>query len=60
MGTISSNMELPAPPPGAPGMFRCAKDQLIADLFTEAGFKNVTQEEVAGKLNCKTVDVTGI
>jgi ubiquinone/menaquinone biosynthesis C-methylase UbiE len=33
MGTINRNMELPPPPPGSPGMFRCAKDGLIADLF---------------------------
>ncbi|MFI5237708.1 MAG: class I SAM-dependent methyltransferase, partial [Ignavibacteriales bacterium] len=30
MGTISKNMDLPAPPPGSPGMFRCAKDGLIS------------------------------
>jgi ubiquinone/menaquinone biosynthesis C-methylase UbiE len=52
MGTIHKNMELPAPPPGAPGMFRCAKDGLISDLFSQAGLKNISQKEVAGKLNC--------
>jgi SAM-dependent methyltransferase len=57
MSTINKNMNLPAPPPGAPGMFRCAKDGLIADLFAQAGLKNIAQEEVAGKLNCKTADV---
>jgi len=56
MSTINKNMELPAPPPGAPGMFRCAKDGLIADLFSQAGLKNITQEEIAGKLNCYTTD----
>jgi ubiquinone/menaquinone biosynthesis C-methylase UbiE len=57
MGTINRNMELPPPPPGAPGMFRCAKDDLIADLFAQAGLKNISQKEIAGKLNCKTTDV---
>ncbi|UEG49534.1 class I SAM-dependent methyltransferase [Ferruginibacter lapsinanis] len=56
MGTINRNMELSPPPPGAPGMFRCAKDGLIADLFAQAGLKNISQTEVAGKLNCKTAD----
>lgn len=56
MGTINRNMELPAPPPGSPGIFRCAKDGFIADLFQQAGLKNISQTEVAGKLNCKTVD----
>lgn len=57
MGTINKNMELPAPPPGAPGMFRCAKDGLMSDLFTQAGLKNISVKEVAGKLNSKTTDV---
>jgi len=57
MGTINKNMELPVPPPGAPGMFRCAQDGLIADLFRQAGLKNIAVQEVTGKLNCKTVPV---
>lgn len=57
MSTINKNMELPPPPPGSPGMFRCAKDGLISDLFKQAGLKNITQNAIAGKLNCKTVDV---
>lgn len=56
MGTINRNMELPPPPPGAPGMFRCAKDNFIADLFRQAGLVNVSEKEVRGKLNCQTVD----
>lgn len=57
MGAISKNMELPTSPPGSPGMFRCAKEGLITDLFSQAGLKNVSQIEVSGKLNCKTIDV---
>jgi ubiquinone/menaquinone biosynthesis C-methylase UbiE len=56
MGTINKNMNLPVPPPNAPGMFRCAKDGLIKDLFLQEGLKNVAQKEVAGKLNAKTTD----
>ena len=37
-------------------MFRCAKDGLIADLFAQAGLKNILQSEIAGKLNCQTTD----
>ncbi len=57
MSTINKNMELPSPPPGSPGMFRCAKDGLISGLFAQAGLKNVIQKEVPSKLNCKTADV---
>ncbi|WP_316636438.1 methyltransferase domain-containing protein [uncultured Flavobacterium sp.] len=56
MGTINRNLELAPPPAGSPGMFRCAKDGLISDIFLEAGLKNISQVEVAGKLNCKTID----
>jgi ubiquinone/menaquinone biosynthesis C-methylase UbiE len=57
MGTINKNMELPAPPPGSPGMFRCAKEGFMADLFAQAGLKNISVKEVSGKINCKTTDV---
>lgn len=56
MGTINRNMELPPPPPGSPGMFRCAKPGLIKELFEKAGLKNVTEKEVASKLNSGTVE----
>ena len=56
-GTINKNMDLPAPPPDAPGMFRCAKSGLIQDLFRQAGLKNTSETEVAGKLNSGTADV---
>lgn len=57
MGTINRNMELPAPPQGSPGIFRCAKDGLMSDLFLQAGLKNISKTEITGKLNCKTTDV---
>lgn len=57
MGTINKNMDLPAPPPGSPGMFRCAKDGFISDLFLQAGLKNSYQSEISGQLNCKTTDI---
>lgn len=56
MGTINKNMELPVPLPGAPGMFRCAEDGFLSDLFIQAGFKNISQKEISGLLNCQTTD----
>jgi ubiquinone/menaquinone biosynthesis C-methylase UbiE len=56
MGTINKNMELPPPPPGAPGMFRCAKPGLMREIFDKAGFKNMTEKEVFSKLNSGTVE----
>ena len=56
MGTINKNMELPPPPPGAPGMFRCAKSGFLKDMFEQAGLKNTSEKEVTGKLKCKTAE----
>jgi SAM-dependent methyltransferase len=57
MGTISRNMELPPLPLGAPGMFRCATDGFMVELFSKAGLKNIYQNIIPGKLNSKTTDV---
>ena len=55
-GTISKNMQIPPPPPGAPGMFRCAKPGLIQDMFRQAGLKNTFEKEVTGLLKCENAD----
>ena len=51
MSTLNKNMQLPAPPPGAPGMFRCGNPGFLADLFKQAGLKNVSEKEITGKVN---------
>ncbi|MBI1343479.1 MAG: methyltransferase domain-containing protein [Terrimonas sp.] len=56
-GTINRNMQLTPPPPEAPGMFRCAKNGMILDIFKKAGLSNITETEVAGLLKCGTADV---
>lgn len=53
-GTINRNMDIPAPPPGAPGMFRCAEKGFMGSLFQNAGFGNITEEEIAVVLKCGT------
>jgi len=57
MGTINKHIEVAPPPPGSPGMFRCASDGFIADIFQGEGLKNVSQKEVASTLNSKTAEV---
>lgn len=57
MSTINKNMELPPPPAGAPGMFRCAANGFIADLFRQAGLKNIIEKEVNGSLHSGTAEV---
>ncbi len=56
MDAIGRNVELPAPPLGAPGMFRCAGDGFMTDLFAQAGLHRVSAKPVRGKLNAGTAD----
>ncbi len=56
MGTINKNMELPAPQPGAPGMFRCCKPGLMKEIFENAGLKNIKEKEIPTTLNSGTID----
>jgi len=56
MRNINKHMEVPTPPPGAPGMFRCAQPGFLADLLRKSGLKNVSEREVTGKLNAGSND----
>jgi hypothetical protein len=44
---INKNIELPSPPPAAPGVLRCSGDDFISCLFLQTGLKNISQKEVA-------------
>jgi SAM-dependent methyltransferase len=57
MDTIQKHIAVAPPPPGAPGMFRCAQDGLLAGFFSEAGLSGVKEEEVISTLNCRTAEV---
>lgn len=56
MGAINKYMQLPPPPPGAPGLFRCANSKLMTQIFVQAGFTDIAVVKVNGKLNCGTAD----
>lgn len=51
LSIVNKNMKVVPPPQGAPGLFRCAKSGMIPDLFKQAGFRNISETEVWGKLN---------
>lgn len=48
---LNQHLNLPAPDPSAPGMFRCAKPGLIKSILEKSGFKNVKEQMVTGKIN---------
>jgi ubiquinone/menaquinone biosynthesis C-methylase UbiE len=54
--TIEANMQLDPPPPGSPGMFRCATPGLMKSIFEKAGFKNITESPVNSKVHAGKVD----
>ena len=56
-GTINQNMQLDPPPPGAPGMFRCAEPEMIQGLFKAAGLKQTGEKEVNSSLNLESTEV---
>lgn len=56
MENIKKRIEMSPPPEGAPGMFRCAKPGLIADMFEQAGLNDVREIEVSGKINCNNAE----
>jgi len=57
MGAVNKNIDVPKPPPGSPGMFRCAEDGLIRDIFAKAGLADIAQVEIDSLMHCKTTDV---
>ena len=56
MGTISKHVEMPTPPPGAPGLFRCAAPGYMETAFRKGGLKDITAKTVAGELTFKTAE----
>jgi SAM-dependent methyltransferase len=56
MGAISAEVEVPAPDPNAPGMFRWATPGSVATVFREAGLHDVAESDVRGTLELKNGD----
>ncbi len=50
MGVINKNMQLPAPPAGGPGMFRCGAPGFMKSIMQKSGFKNIQEQTVSGKV----------
>lgn len=46
--SISQFIEVQPPPPGAPGMFRCAAPGLMKNIFTSTGLMNVSEKVIDG------------
>jgi ubiquinone/menaquinone biosynthesis C-methylase UbiE len=56
MKVLSKHIKIPKSSADAPGIFRCAKPGLIKQLFENAGFKNIKEETLLGKIDFGTVE----
>src|SRR5688572_27140414 len=50
MQTMIEKLQLKSPVNGAPGLFRCAQPDLMADMFKKNGLKEIEEKEIIGKL----------
>lgn len=50
LGTIARHTELPVPPAGAPGLFRCAAQGYMGRMFRDAGLLEVTERKVSTEM----------
>jgi len=55
--SIQQHLQLPIPPPEAPGMFRCAKKGLLKNIFEQEQLKNVFEQEVNSQLHSGTAEM---
>lgn len=56
LGAIARYVELPAPPPGSPGLFRCAASGYMAGVLRDAALKNVSEKQVAAAAQFDSAD----
>ncbi len=50
LGTIARHHELPLPPAGTPGLFRCAAQGFMTRMFKDAGLVDVAERKVSTEL----------
>jgi ubiquinone/menaquinone biosynthesis C-methylase UbiE len=50
MGVINKHVEMSTPPPGSPGLFRCAAPGFMETAFGKGGLKDIVVKHVDGEL----------
>jgi hypothetical protein len=55
-GPISKHVEILAPPPGSPGLFRCAAPGFMEAAFRKGGLKDIAVKQVAGELKFESAE----
>ena len=58
-GAIARHVEIPAPPPGSPGLFRCAPEGFMREVFADAGLRDISEEQVSSDMVHETPEQYG-
>jgi SAM-dependent methyltransferase len=56
MATIARHVTLPAPTPEAPGLFRCAPDGYMREVFARADLEDISEERVSFSLDLESAE----
>jgi len=54
VGVVKKHLDLPTPPPDAPGLFRCAAPDALPELFAGAGLRVEKRELLTGRMQCRS------
>lgn len=57
MDIIKQKLSVPTPPPGSPGMFRCAQEETMVTILSQAGFSAISTKEVFGTATFETAEM---
>jgi hypothetical protein len=57
MKVMAGHIDIPKPPPDAPGMFRCADAEMMKEMLRKAGFKNVTARDYVQTAQADSIDM---
>jgi len=56
MQNIKKHIDMPVPPEGSPGMFRCAEPGMMQELFSKVGLEQVVENNVNGVIRCESAE----
>jgi len=56
LAALKAHVDVPSPPPGGPGLFRCADSTVVPELFASAGLRVEQSESLCGEMPCDSLE----